>query len=434
MPTTRRLLVVALCAVSEAAGAQRGARCADADSPAASQPPLALAGYCPVTLHDRLQWQPGDPATTAIFDGQRYQFAGPRELAIFAARPADYAPALGGDCPVTYAETGRRAAGALQWGLLQGDRLVFCADTEALARLRGDPRRYADADLARDGRCPVTQAEQGRAVPGMAETAVLHGGLRYLFADVPSRAKFVTAPWRYDGSQPAAAKDVELDAQRPPSHGAPMVVRATPGHPAVKRPAAKRRGGEDGDEMMLGALPAMAGYCPVSIARDGAWIRGRYEHRVTLDDLVLLAAGPQEQALLEADPAKYAPACGGDCVVTLAETGQRVRGSVYQALDYEGRLYLFADAKQRDAFKARPERYRDYDVAAGGQCLVTRSDQGREAAGSPQYAAWHRGLIYRFAGAEEKQRFLAAPERYAIGDASDAAGPPANQGPASASP
>jgi YHS domain-containing protein len=98
--------------------------------------------------------------------------------------------------------------------------------------------------------------------------------------------------------------------------------------------------------------------------------------------------------------------------VTCVNRGERIRGSVYHAFEYEGRLFLFADAERKAAFKASPERYASADWAANGVCVVTRVEQARDVPGIADQTAWHGGKLYRFVGAEEKRKFLADPEKY----------------------
>jgi YHS domain-containing protein len=148
------------------------------------------------------------------------------------------------------------------------------------------------------------------------------------------------------------------------------------------------------------------------LRKEGAWVRGRYEYRVELGHVVFLTAGPKERDALTSDPATYAPALGGDCPVSLVTREERVRGSVYHAYEFEGRLFLFADAERKAIFKASPAKYLAADLAADGMCAVTRVDERREAPGLSEFSTWYDGFLYRFAGEEQKRKFLAEPERY----------------------
>jgi YHS domain-containing protein len=176
--------------------------------------------------------------------------------------------------------------------------------------------------------------------------------------------------------------------------------------------------------MDIESEPAMGGYCPVTLRDKGAWVRGRYDNRAKIDDLVFFTAGPAEQEALVADPAKYMPALGGDCAVSYVDFGERVRGSTFHAAQYEGRYFFFLDAERKAAFKAQPQRYGSIDLAAGGACVVTLKDQGKTTPGLAEFAVWHEGLLYKFAGAAEKEKFLATPDLYAVEPPDPGAEPP----------
>ncbi len=400
------------------------------DAEAAPPTPLAVEGYCVVTLHDRQQWVLGDRRIAAAFDGREYLFAGPRRRAIFAAAPEKYASALGGDCVVTYAESGERVAGRIQYGAQRGGRLYFMASQECLQDFTANPAHYVDADLADGGHCPVTMLDEHRSVAGIPATVATHGGLRHFFASARQRTLFLMDPDRYErGGKsstvgPSTSPGVASSSNRQP-----------PTKSDVERNAAEAdRGHGGGGDMLLNSQPLMGGYCPVTIRQTGAWVRGRYDYRVEFGPLVFLTAGPAEHDALMQDPARYVPALGGDCAVSLVDDGERVRGSIFHASEYQGRLFLFADAQRKSAFKADPDRYAMVDVAAAGACVVTQKDEGRTVPGLAKFAAWHAGLVYRFAGPAEKKKFLGAPERYAVESKPPAGDPAIDRAPAADAP
>jgi len=405
-----------VCASPSKVGGQLLAHRASTDNGDAPTPAIALGGYCIVTLRDRQQWQPGDAALAVSFDGQQYRFVGQRERDVFLAAPADYAPILGGDCPVALAGEGKRVRGQLEYGVLHGgSRLVFFASDENRHIFLDEPKRFTDVDVALDGRCAVSRRHDGREVAGIPETAIVHRGLRWMFAGTHERNLFLRSPGYYDGSGGQSnAGPLEVPAGKDGEMGD---RRQTAGQPLWRseerpksEPAPARSDGRQ--DIVLSAVPVMAGYCPVTLQREGAWVRGRYEHRQELDGLLFLTAGPNERDSLARDPASFVPALGGDCVVSYLTHNERVRGSVYHGYMYEGRLFLFADAERKAAFQASPARYAAADLAADGLCAVTRVDERRDAAGLREHAAWHAGKLYRFAGPAEKQKFLADPKRY----------------------
>lgn len=71
----------------------------------------ALGGHCVVCLYEGGQLVRGSPEYSAVFDRQTYQFPSEAELNMFRKNPLRYAPALGGDCVVCFAEMGVREAG-----------------------------------------------------------------------------------------------------------------------------------------------------------------------------------------------------------------------------------------------------------------------------------------------------------------------------------
>jgi YHS domain-containing protein len=370
----------------------------------------ALGGYCLVTLRDHQQWQPGEERWSVQYDGRRYQFATERERDIFATAPEAYAPMLGGDCPVTFAETGEREPGRLDCGVLHGSRLAFFASKDDRKYFLESPTGFTAVDLALGGQCVVTRRDQGKSVAGIPGTVAIFQGMRFVFASAHDRQLFLKNPGAY------AALSSETDPHTQSSAVATLPPDETIVAPSINGKAsgksAKPSGSNDTD-VILGALPAMAGYCPVTLRTSGTWIRGRYENRVELGEFAFLTAGPKERELLTKQPETYAPALGGDCAVTLMARGERARGSVYHAYEYDGRLFLFADAERKALFKASPAKYAMADVAAEGNCIVTKIDQQRTVKGLAEHATWYRGKLYRFAGAEQKQQFLAASEKYA---------------------
>jgi YHS domain-containing protein len=398
------------------------------------QLPLALEGFCPVTLRDRQQWQPGDAAFAVQFDGRQYWFAGRRELEIFAAAPMVYAPVLGGDCIVSFAKTGERVPGRPELGVTFGGRVYFFAGAERRDEFMAAPARFTDADLVDGGQCIVTRVEKRRDAAGLPETAVLVGGLRRQFAGAYERSLYLQNPQRYNAA--SAAPDTPLPSD-------PAYAASAAGSEASPAPTATalleadevastqteettEAGATDARDDSVMPDAVMGGYCPVTIRTKGQWVRGRYDDVAQVDNLMFLTAGREAREAFLADPAQYIPALGGMCVVSYADLGETVRGSVFHASlypEHQGRLFLFADEEAKATFDAGPERYASLDLAASGMCVVTLAESGQSTPGFAEFAVWHKGLLYRFASAEQKAKFLAAPEKYAADDEPAAAQP-----------
>lgn len=183
------------------------------------QAPLALEGYCPVSIAVQRKWVRGDPAYWSVYDGHTYLFATPEAKATFDADPARYVPALGGECVVTFVKTGRRVAGQIRYAAIHEGRLFLFASDEAQQMFLAEPARYAKADLAYGGYCVVCQVGMGKAVPGKPEIAVVHKGLRYLFASEDQRRQFLANPSRYEVKASVPGVAVPGSGSRTPPAG-----------------------------------------------------------------------------------------------------------------------------------------------------------------------------------------------------------------------
>ena len=152
--------------------------------------PVALGGFSTVALRDNQQWLAGSQHIQLVFDGQIYWFSGERDRDIFAAAPQQYAAVLGGDCVVTYVNSSKRVMGKLEYGLIHARRLYFFAGSGEREEFRSDPSRFANGDLAHEGKCLVSHIDQGRDVTGLPETVAVVNGLRYHFAGAHQRGLF----------------------------------------------------------------------------------------------------------------------------------------------------------------------------------------------------------------------------------------------------
>lgn len=158
---------------------------------------------------------------------------------------------------------------------------------------------------------------------------------------------------------------------------------------------------------------ALEGYCPVCVIEMKKWVRGKPEYQATYDGQTYFFPGPDQKKMFLADPAKYVPALGGDCTVCFVNRGTRVPGSIRFATLYDNRLFLFPSADQKKEFVAQPDKYAHADLALDGKCAVCRVEMNRDVPGRPEIAAFHRGFRYLFPSEEQRQRFLANPQKYA---------------------
>ena len=315
--------------------------------------PVALSGFCAVTLRDQYQWLAGTPRFQLVFDGQIYWFLSRRELEIFAASPLEYAPALKGDCIVTFEETGKRVQGRLEHGAVRNGRIYLFQSEEHSSRFRADPSRFEDVDLAFAGNCIVSQVENRREVPGLPETTALVNGMRYQFLGDFQRRLFASNMERYGIKRQLLT----------PLQGAPVRIESASDNAGVSDPQATRESKSDSAEDSLQPRSAMDGFCPVTFESKGVWVRGSFQYQTEYKGKLYLMAGAKEKREFEDDPEGYVPALGGDCLVTKVDDGTDVPGSVYHATydkQKEQKLYLFTGAEQLEKFLADPDKYREH--------------------------------------------------------------------------
>lgn len=157
---------------------------------------------------------------------------------------------------------------------------------------------------------------------------------------------------------------------------------------------------------------ALDGYCPVSILEMKKWVKGNPAHKSVYDGKTYLFANEQGKRMFDSDQAKYVPALGGDCVVALVKMGKRVPGNLRHAAFHDNRLFLFSNEDAQKMFLAQPTAYANADLALNGQCPVCQVNMNQRVAGKPDIAAFHKGFRYLFPATEQRQTFLANPEKF----------------------
>jgi YHS domain-containing protein/thiol-disulfide isomerase/thioredoxin len=109
----------------------------------AASPPLALDGFCPVTLVEQARWQVGDRRWGVIHRGRTYLFTGPEQQKKFLANPDRYSPAISGQDVVLAMDYGQQIDGRRALGLEYQNRMyLFSSDASRQAFVQ-NPTRYA---------------------------------------------------------------------------------------------------------------------------------------------------------------------------------------------------------------------------------------------------------------------------------------------------
>ena len=167
---------------------------------------------------------------------------------------------------------------------------------------------------------------------------------------------------------------------------------------------------------------AMKGYCPVCLLEKKQWTKGSSEIASTYDGHTYLFPDTGTKAIFDANPSRYVPALSGDSVVSLKDTGRRVPGDVRHGSLHNGRVYLFANAKEKEMFTKNVAAYANIDLALGGHCAVCQIDLGRNVLGNPKYTEIYNGKRYLFPNAKQMKAFRANPRKYSAASSPPSSG------------
>ncbi len=266
--------------------------------------PVAMDGKCSVCLVKMDKVVDGKAEFASEYDGKSYRFPSAEQKKMFDADPAKFVPALGGDCTVCLVEMGKRVAGKPEHALVHNGRLYLFPGQEQLDMFRKNPARYADADLALGGNCPVCLVMMNKVVTGDPAYAVVHDGQRYLFPGAEQKQMFEKTPAAF--------------------------------------------------------TPALGGDCVVCKVELNKAVPGVAEFQTVHNGRLYLFPAQEQLDIFKKNPAKYADAdlaLGGKCAVCKVEMKKDVPGKSEFAVDYQGQRYLFPDAKTRDRFLADPAKY-----------------------------------------------------------------------------
>ena len=165
-------------------------------------------------------------------------------------------------------------------------------------------------------------------------------------------------------------------------------------------------------DQMEGPRIGLGGYCPVCILDANKWAMGSPEHQATYDGVTYYFPDEAIKQKFLADPAKYVPALGGDCIVCYAKLGKRVPGMINYTARYDNRLFLFPGAEQQQAFLGSPKEFANVDLALKGDCAVCLVHHNKRVAGKPEFAEIKDGFRYLFPSAREQAAFREDPAAY----------------------
>lgn len=168
------------------------------DKQDAKQNPEALDGNCAVCLVKGQKVVKGKAEHAVVYDGRTYLFPSEEVKKVFVANPEKYVPALNGDCTVCFAHhAGVRNPGKIEHVSHYQGRVFLFPNTNIKALFDKSPQKYADVDLAYNGKCAVCKIDGGKDVPGKSEFTAIYDGLRYQFPSKSVMKKFQANPEKY---------------------------------------------------------------------------------------------------------------------------------------------------------------------------------------------------------------------------------------------
>ena len=109
--------------------------------------PLALEGYCPVTLYTSERWLAGNPAFCTMYQGHIFRFASREALETFAQSPADYTPVAMGEDIVLMVDRNQRVNGSRQLAAYCQGRILLFSSPETFDAFEKRPDYYMEIAL-----------------------------------------------------------------------------------------------------------------------------------------------------------------------------------------------------------------------------------------------------------------------------------------------
>lgn len=170
------------------------------------------------------------------------------------------------------------------------------------------------------------------------------------------------------------------------------------------------------------AAPALQGYCPVCVIEMKKWMRGNPSIQAQYDGKTYFFPGEDQRQKFLANPAKYAPALGGDCAVCLVNMNKKMPGSVQHTALHNNRLFMFPNAEIKQKFMADPDKYADADLALGGHCAVCKVEMKQAVPGKSDFSTVHGGMRYQFPSDKQRSMFIANPAKYSVAPTAMGAG------------
>lgn len=153
-------------------------------------------------------------------------------------------------------------------------------------------------------------------------------------------------------------------------------------------------------------------YCPVALLEKAVLVEVDSAHTAVYAGSRYYFETAEAKARFAAEPEKYVPARGGECLVTLVETQKEVTGSDRFPVVYDGRIYLCASQEARQKFLADPVAFANRDLRSQGTCPHCGAALASHPKGRSRFQIRFGGSRYQFPDKAHMEAFLKAPLRY----------------------
>lgn len=111
---------------------------------ATSAYPVAMEGYCPVTLATERKWKKGQAQFGAVHRRRTFLFVSQAEQQKFLADPDRYSPVMVGYDPVKFLQTGELVDGRVANALTYRKQVYLFTDDAALKSFWMNPAQFTE--------------------------------------------------------------------------------------------------------------------------------------------------------------------------------------------------------------------------------------------------------------------------------------------------
>jgi YHS domain-containing protein len=307
-------------------------------SEAMKAPPIALDGYCPVTLVENRMWQKGKMLHSATHYGRLFFFASANARETFLKDPDRFAPEMLGMDVVQLAEQERWTPGKREFGVFYRDQIWLFTNEGSLRKFEESPETYMAVSMAVDEKQDA-EASAKHSTPDKCEDLPSVTAEESPADDSAAREKkyrYGEVSEGYAGGSPEKGADAQSGASL-----FAVVIFPEPG--PNDAPPPKLAPGQP--------QPALDGFSPVTLVELQKWRAGDPRYVAAHRGRVYFCASEFERQAFLKDPDRYAIANDGLDLVEQIDHQRERPGKREFAAYWNQQLFLFASRASRDLFE-----------------------------------------------------------------------------------